>query len=290
MSQEPSAFSSLKEGFQSLLGRAKGLMTSSSGDHDALNEAQPLSLIEEIKELAGVVFVALILMIILRTLFFQPYTIPSASMEPNLYEGDYIIVSKWNYGYSKYSSVVTLPFIQGRIFENPAGRGDVVVFKLPYDNKTDYIKRIIGLPGDRVQMRANQLYLNGQPVATQNLGSVNAPSDMGGRDQATLLKENLGTHSHTIQDYIATGDVDDTIEYVVPDRHYFVMGDNRDNSADSRYIASETGVGFVPYENVQGKAIIVLMSWKTGSKLWYPWTWFNLRWDRFFKGLDKPAQ
>jgi signal peptidase I len=290
MSQEPSAFSSLKEGVQSLLGRAKGLMSSRSGDHDALNEAQPLSLIEEIKELAGVVIVALILMIILRTLFFQPYTIPSASMEPNLYEGDYIIVSKWNYGYSKYSSVVTLPFIQGRIFEKQADRGDVVVFKLPYDNKTDYIKRIIGLPGDRVQMRANQLYLNGQPVTTQNLGSVNAPSDMGSRDQATLLKENLGTHSHSIQDYIATGDVDDTIEYVVPDRHYFVMGDNRDNSADSRYIASETGVGFVPYENVQGKAIIVLMSWKTGSKLWYPWTWLNLRWDRFFKGLDKTAQ
>jgi len=289
MSQEPSLFSTFKEGAQSLMTQIKGFLPIQSQGAKPSLEGEPLSLVEEIKELVGVVAVALVLMIILRTLFFQPYTIPSASMEPNLYEGDYIIVSKWNYGYSKYSSVVTLPFIEGRIFEKTADRGDVVVFKLPYDNRTDYIKRVVGLPGDRVQMRANQLYLNGQPVVTENLGAVKAPSDMSNREKATLLRENLGGHSHTIQDYIASGDVDDTIEYVVPDRHYFVMGDNRDNSADSRYIASETGVGFVPFENVQGKATMVLMSWKTGSKLFYPWTWFNLRWDRFFKTMDKPV-
>lgn len=241
--------------------------------------------ISELKELVSVAAVALILMVVFRTLFFQPYTIPSASMEPNLYEGDYIIVSKWDYGYSKYSSVVPLP-ISGRIFDTQAKRGDIVVFKLPHDNKTDYIKRVIGLPGDRVQMIDNRLYLNGTMVPSTDLGLAISPKDLESYAPAKLIEEDFDGKVHKVQDFIEDGDVDNTIEYIVPEKHYFVMGDNRDNSQDSRYIKGPSGVGFVPYENLEGRATIVLMSWKTGSSLLKPWTWLNFRWNRFFKSLD----
>ena len=244
--------------------------------------------IDEGKEIAGVVAVAVILVLLLRTLLFQPFTIPSASMEPNLYQGDYIIVSKWNYGISKYSLPIALPIIQGRLFNTLPKRGDVVVFKLPVDNKTDYIKRVVGLPGDRIQMKHDQLYINDQAVPNTLVGPV-AAKDAFGFNQtnfATEYSESLPNgRTHLMQDMVKDGPVDDTDVYVVPAHHYFMMGDNRDNSEDSRFPMSTGGVDYVPEENLEGRATMVLLSWKEGSSLWKPWTWLNFHWDRFFKGI-----
>jgi len=244
--------------------------------------------IDEGKEIASVVGVALLLVLILRTIFFQPFTIPSASMEPNLYQGDYIIVSKWDYGWSKHSILFSPPIIKGRIFDHQPKRGDIVVFKLPRDNKTDYIKRVIGLPGDTIQMKHDQLYINNQLVPNQVLGDVPAPDAryISGQDTATLLRENLPNgRTHLMQDMVQDGPVDDTDVYTVPAGHYFMMGDNRDNSEDSRFPMVTGGVDYVPAENLEGRAVFVLMSWKEGSSIWKPWTWLNFHWDRFFKPL-----
>jgi len=244
--------------------------------------------IDEGKEIAGVVAVAVVLVLLLRTLLFQPFTIPSASMEPNLYQGDYIIVSKWNYGISKYSLPIALPIIQGRLFNTLPKRGDVVVFKLPRDNKTDFIKRVIGLPGDRIQMRHDQLYVNDVAVPATLVGPVKAEDavQFNGTDSATEYSESLPNgRTHLMQDMVKDGYVDDTGVYTVPAHHYFMMGDNRDNSEDSRFPMATGGVDMVPEENLEGRAIMVLLSWKEGSSLWKPWTWLNFHWDRFFKGI-----
>ena len=244
--------------------------------------------IDEGKEIAGVVAVAVILVLLLRTLLFQPFTIPSASMEPNLYQGDYIIVSKWNYGISKYSLPIALPIIQGRLFDTLPKRGDVVVFKLPRDNKTDFIKRVVGLPGDHIQMKHDQLYINDQAVPNTLIGPVPAEDAklISGLDTATEYSETLPAgRTHLMQDMVKDGPVDDTDVFVVPAHHYFMMGDNRDNSEDSRFPMATGGVDYVPEENLEGRAIMVLLSWKEGSSLWKPWTWLNFHWDRFFKGI-----
>ena len=243
--------------------------------------------IDEAKEIFGVIAVALVLVLVLRTLLFQPFTIPSASMEPNLYQGDYIIISKWNYGISKYSFPLPFPVVKGRWFDHQAERGDVVVFKLPRDPKIDYIKRIIGVPGDTIQMKQDKLYINGKLVPSDELGPISAEDAPGG--QATEYRESLPNgRTHTIQDFFSNGPADDTGEYVVPAGHYFVMGDNRDNSLDSRFSPDdpyEPGVGLVPEENLEGRAVLVLMSWKEGSSLWKPWTWLNFHWNRFVKPI-----
>ena len=256
-------------------------------DPDDTRSAEQIAM-DEGKEIGGVILGALALVLVLRTLLFQPFTIPSASMEPNLYQGDYIIVSKWNYGISKYSFPIALPFIKGRIFNTVPKRGDIVVFKLPVDNKTDYIKRVVGLPGDRIQMKNDQLYINGVAVPNEVQGQVAAPdaANITGGDSATLLSETLpGGVTHKMQDMVSDGPVDNTDVYTVPEGHYFMMGDNRDNSEDSRFPKETGGVDYVPAENLEGKANFVLMSWKEGSSLWNPLTWLNFKWDRFFKGL-----
>ncbi|MCR6660848.1 MAG: signal peptidase I [Asticcacaulis sp.] len=243
--------------------------------------------VDEAKEIFSVVAVALILVMILRTFLFQPFTIPSASMEPNLYEGDYIIVSKWDYGISKYSFPVALPFIKGRIMNHAPKRGDIVVFKLPSNTKIDYIKRVIGLPGDTVQMKQDQLYVNGVAVPNTELGPVDAKGFEA--RYATAYRETLPDgRTHLMQDIVKDGRADDTGEFIVPAGNYFMMGDNRDNSLDSRFSPDdpyEPGVGFVPEENLEGRAVLILMSWKEGSSLWKPWTWLNFHWNRFFKPL-----
>ncbi len=251
------------------------------------DDGTPLSPAEEGKEILGVILAALAVVLVLRTLLFQPFTIPSASMEPNLYEGDYIIVSKWNYGLSKYSFPIALPFMKGRLFDTMPKRGDIVVFKLPVNPKIDYIKRVVGLPGDTIQMKSDQLYINGKPVPSQVIGSVAAPDGAQyGIDTATLLREDLPDgRTHLMQDMVQDGPVDNTDVFTVPAGHYFMMGDNRDNSEDSRFPMETGGVDYVPAENLEGKANFVLMSWKEGSSLWKPWTWLNFKWDRFFKGL-----
>ena len=236
-------------------------------------------------EIFKTIFYALLIALVLRVLLFQPFTIPSASMEPNLYEGDYIVVSKWSYGYSRHSMPFSPEIFEGRIFGSAPKRGDIAVFKLPRDNRTDYIKRVIGLPGDRVQMIDNVLHINN--VAVQDVVvSGNELSGMFGQ-QVIQARETLpGGKSFTIQDFGPGNDLDNTPAFEVPAGHYFMMGDNRDNSIDSR-VEQTQGVGMVPEENLVGKAEIILLSWEPGASLWNPVSWFsNIRPSRFFRVLD----
>lgn len=228
---------------------------------------------------------ALLIALVLRVLLFQPFTIPSASMEPNLYEGDYIVVTKWSYGYSRHSIPFSPPIFEGRIFDRAPQRGDIVVFKLPRDNKTDYIKRLIGLPGDRVQMINNVLHINGAPVRDVAVTAEQLTNLYG--QQIVQADETLpGGKTFRIQDFGPGGDLDDTPVYEVPAGFYFMMGDNRDNSIDSR-VDQSAGVGLVPAENLIGKAEIILFSWSPGASLWNPVSWFSkVRPSRFFTILD----
>ena len=238
----------------------------------------------ETAEVVKTIVFALLIAMVLRIFLFQPFTIPSASMEPNLYEGDYIVVSKWSYGYSRHSIPFSPPIFDGRIMGKAPQRGDIVVFKLPRDDKTDFIKRVIGLPGDRIQMIANKLHINGQPVddVVVRQGEIN---DIFGPRPVVQARETLpGGRTFMTQDFGPGGDLDDTPVYEVPAGFYFMMGDNRDNSIDSR-VEQSSGVGLVPEENLVGKAQVILFSWKPGASLWNPGTWFNVRLDRFFNRL-----
>jgi len=272
---------------------------------------------QELLEIAKTVIYALAIALAIRVLLFQPFTIPSASEEPNLYRGDYIIVSKWSYGWSRHSIPFSPPIFKGRLFFHPPARGDIIVFKLPSSGHIDYIKRLIGLPGDRIQLRAGQLYINDQLVPEKSLGS--SWGDLPGGWQPVLHKEETNPEGrrYVIQTATMPGGADDTGVYVVPPHCYFMMGDNRDDSADSRFdpglepddpklggcgwdsaldekVGSQTGVGFVPEENLVGKAQIILLSWDTGADegdtskatLFKPWTWFtDARPARFFRIL-----
>jgi signal peptidase I len=241
----------------------------------------------ELVEIFKTIFYALLIALVLRVLFFQPFTIPSASMEPNLYEGDYIIVSKFSYGYSHHSIPFSPPLFKGRVMEQPARRGDIVVFKLPSDGRTDYVKRVIGLPGDRVQMKNGLLYVNDKLVPREPLSPVR--EDVGGgyiRDVARF-EERLATgKTYVTQDFGTDGELDNTDTFIVPEGNYFMMGDNRDNSSDSRVNPLIGGVGMVPAENLVGKAQIILLSWKPEASIFKPWTWvLDARPSRFFKVL-----
>ena len=238
----------------------------------------------EIVEIVKTVVYALLIALFLRVIFFQPYTIPSASMEPNLYEGDYIIVSKWTYGWSRFSIPFAPPVIKGRVFEHKANRGDIVVFALPHDTHVDYIKRVIGVPGDRIQMKHGLLYVNGVQVPrVQEGGARREDRGDGFMVDVTSFKETLGDKQFMTNDFGPNGDWDDTQEFLVPEGHYFMMGDNRDNSSDSRVPPEQNGVGFVPAENLEGKAQIILLSWSKGASIFKPWTWvLNLQPSRFF--------
>ena len=239
---------------------------------------------DETMEIVKTIFFAVLIAMVLRIFLFQPFTIPSASMEPNLYEGDYIVVSKWSYGYSKHSIPFSPPLFDGRIMGSAPKRGDIVVFKLPRDDKTDFIKRVIGLPGDRIQMIANKLYINDKPVQDVVV-SEREINDIFGAHPVAQVRETLPEGKRFMtQDFGPGNDLDDTPVYEVPVGHYFMMGDNRDNSIDSR-VEQSSGVGMVPAENLVGKAQIILFSWKPGSSLWNPVSWFNVRLDRFFNVL-----
>jgi signal peptidase I len=243
--------------------------------------------VNEVVEIVKTVIYALLIALFLRVIFFQPFTIPSASMEPNLYEGDYIIVSKYSYGYSRHSIPFSPPIFSGRILEKTPQRGDVVVFKLPSDGHTDYVKRVVGLPGDRIQMKDGLLYLNGEQVKREPLGAVREQSPYGAARDAMRYRETLpGGRTYVINDYGTEGDLDDTPVYIVPEKSYFVMGDNRDNSSDSRVAPAMQGVGYVPAENLVGKAEIILLSWHPGASIFKPWTWvMDARPSRFFHAL-----
>ncbi len=246
-------------------------------------DAKRASAAQEWIEILKTVGYALGIALVIRIFLFQPFTIPSASMEPTVLPGDYVIISKYSYGFSRHSIPFSPPLFHGRIFDAHPHRGDIIVFKLPRDGHTDYIKRLIGLPGDRIQMKGGQIWLNGKPVPRQDVGAGTDAGPFGMLRPVERFRETLPSgKTFVTNDYGPDGDVDNTGVYVVPKGNYFFMGDNRDNSADSRYPES-IGVGYVPEENLVGKAALVLLSWNQKAKIYEPWTWFtDARPSRFF--------
>ena len=234
-------------------------------------------------ETVRVVIHALLIAVVIRTFLFQPFNIPSGSMIPTLLVGDYLFVSKYSYGYSHYSLPFSPPLSSGRVFGSPPHRGDVVVFRLPRDTSIDYIKRIVGLPGDRLQMINGALHINGVPVKRKPVtkGCV-AHEDVG--QPVLCYRETLPNGVSFITHYFKGGGIlDNTPVFTVPPGDYFMMGDNRDNSTDSRVPPSSGGVGYVPFQNIIGKAQIVFFSIKRGVSAWEIWDWpWAVRWSRLF--------
>ncbi len=227
-----------------------------------------------------VVFHALLIALVIQTFAFKLFNIPSGSMMGTLLIGDYLFVSKYSYGYSRYSLPLSLPLFSGRIFSVEPQRGDVVVFRLPKDDTTDYIKRVIGLPGDRIQMIEGLLHINGVPVKRERVADF-IDDENGGAERVRRWRETLPNGvSYRSLDLQDNGFLDNTQEYLVPPGHYFMMGDNRDNSADSRVLSA---VGYVPFENLVGKAQIIFFSIGDGEPAWHIWSWpRSVRWSRLF--------
>lgn len=217
---------------------------------------------------------AVLIALFVRTFAYEPFNIPSGSMLPTLLVGDYLFVSKFSYGYSRHSLPLSLPLIPGRVLVTEPERGDVAVFKLPTDGKTDYIKRIVGLPGDEIQMRAGRLYINGTVVERTRVedvdGEIRYIETLPGGRQHYII-ESSGDH----------GQFDNTRLFKVPPRHYFAMGDNRDNSLDSR-----ASVGFIPVENLIGRAEFLFFSVDGSASIWEVWKWpWAIRWNRIFNAV-----
>jgi len=234
-------------------------------------------------ELVKTVVIALLIAFGIRTIAFEPFNIPSGSMVPTLLIGDYLFVSKFSYGYSTYSLPYGVHLFGGRIMGRQPDRGDVVVFKLPRDPKVDYIKRVIGLPGDRIQMKAGLLYINGEPVKRERIEDF-VDSENGLMTRTRQFLETLPNGKvHRILEMSDSGPYDNTDVYTVPPGHYFCMGDNRDNSLDSRVPVQDQGVGYVPAENLVGRAEVLFFS-TDGTAAWYEfWKWLPaMRFSRFF--------
>ncbi|WP_417317550.1 signal peptidase I [Emcibacter sp.] len=235
-------------------------------------------------EFASTVALAVLIAIVFRSFVYQPFTIPSESMLKNLMVGDYLLVSKFSYGYSHHSLPFSPPLFSGRFLESPVERGDVVVFRLPRDPGVYYIKRILGLPGDRIQMKKSVLYINDKPVKRERLEDYvrirNGREERFGQYRETL--PNGKSYTTLDMGYFPGSRADDTPVYKIPEGHYFGIGDNRDNSKDSRLPKSE-GVGYIPSENIIGRAEVLTLSFDDQAKLWEFWKWFpKERRERFF--------
>jgi signal peptidase I len=254
-------------------------------------------------------------MIILRSFIVSPFNIPSESMQPRLLIGDYLLVSKWPYGYSKYSLPFSIPLIPSRIFASQPEAGDVVVFKAPPSQRDDYIKRVIGLPGDVIQVQDGMLSINGKAVVKKRIADLILPVTPNMKDAAALegmpfacwrpeFEEDAANggrqcryphytetlpngRSYNILDLANSEPGDNTQAFVVGEGQVFLMGDNRDRSSDSRFEAKEGGaIGIVPQDNLVGRALVTVFSTDGSARWLLPWTWFSAaRWERIGKGF-----
>jgi signal peptidase I len=237
-----------------------------------------------IKELFKTLLIAGSIAIFFRSIFFEPFNIPSGSMIPSLLVGDYLFVSKYSYGYSKYSFPFGVVPITDRIFEKSPKRGDIIVFRKPGDETIDYIKRLVALPNDTVQVKNGVLYINKKMVerTKSNVGVMK--NNFGDEKIFTQYKETFdGLNFHKIIEASDQDLFDDTIEFKVPDNHFFFMGDNRDNSRDSR----SPEVGFVPKRNLIGKAQIIFFSHNSSASIFEFWKWHKaIRFSRIGKAIE----
>ena len=232
-----------------------------------------------IAETVRVIVHALIIALFIRTFLFQPFNIPSGSMKETLLVGDYLFVSKYSYGYSHYSLPFSPPLFSGRIWSAEPKRGDVVVFRLPKDDSIDYIKRVIGLPGDKIQMIDGVLHINGERVKRERIEDFVDTDENGRTIRVKRWREMLPNGvTYTTLELIENGFYDNTPVYEVPPGNFFMMGDNRDNSTDSRVLSQ---VGYVPLENIIGRAQVIFFSIRGGEHAWEVWTWpWSVRWGR----------
>ena len=232
------------------------------------------------KETVKTLIYAVLIAMAFRTVLIEPFSIPSGSMKPTLLINDYLFVTKYSYGYSRFSMPFSPPLWDGRIFYQQPERGDVAVFRKPNDNKIDYIKRVIGLPGDRIQVVGGVLHINGEAVKRALTVPWIEPGEMRHQQYVETLPNGK---RHNILELTDTQGADNTETFVVPENHFFAMGDNRDNSEDSRF----ADVGFVPMQNLIGRAEFVFFSHDGRVAWWEIWKWPGaIRWGRIFKSID----
>ena len=250
-----------------------------------VKEVKPANAENELFEMIKTIVIAIIVAVTIRTAAYEPFSIPSGSMIPTLLVGDYLFVSKYSYGYSQYSLPMKLITFPGRIFYKDPQRGDVVVFKKPTNPNIDYIKRIIGLPGDTVRVIEGRLYVNQELVARDLTDSYPLSEPFGSETTYKQYDETLPNGVvHKIIERSDISELDDTIRYEVPVGHFFMMGDNRDGSQDSRVLNQ---VGYVPVENLVGRAEMIFFSLEEGTKAWEVWKWpWAIRFDRLMQKIQ----
>lgn len=235
------------------------------------------------RELLNVLVVAGFIAVSFRSLIAEPFNIPSGSMIPTLLVGDYLFVSKYSYGYSKYSFPFGAAPIEDRVFDNAPERGDVAVFRLPSNVSIDYIKRVVGLPGDKIQVKNGILHINGEASKRRQIGEAMIGSGRFVRKAKVYEETFPDGHTHTIQEFSDTASLDNTIVFTVPEGHYFMMGDNRDGSQDSRVAA----VGFVPFRNLIGRSEFLWFSRDQSTPIWQIWNIpFSIRYSRIGQGIN----
>jgi signal peptidase I len=229
---------------------------------------KPMTAREMVWDNVKTIAIALALAFVIKTVFVQPFHIPSGSMQPNLLSGDYVITTKWSYGYNRLSLAPFVMGPRGKFLGGAPKRGEVAVFRSQYNTRKDLIKRVVGLPGDRIQMRGGVLHINDVPVQLEPLGKQRLAGPGNTFSEIDAYRETFPDgHSHTVFNREDNGLFDDTAVFSVPEGHYFMMGDDRDNSSDSR-----ADVGFVPDDHLVAKAQFVLVSFKQGTQIWMPWT------------------